>query len=213
MSCHCSQSRTSAGERPRTCGNAALTTSARFCNSCCAQSMHDAASHPRHDHSHTRVTSSERASHLVDDRAPTRPRDRVDVDSTIECVLTRFVLRSPSDLVRTARDYRRVMRSTLEIRPRGFLASSFLVENASTCWSLSLWSDPAALGVFGASVVDHVVAGNNLMPRLARDDGGAPMLWSTRWRLASISNNLNWGSGFDLRATLTQAGVLPEAEP
>jgi hypothetical protein len=33
-------------------------------------------------------------------------------------------------------------------------------------------------------------------------------LWSTKWQLAAVTNNLNW-EGFDLRQAITAAGGAP----
>lgn len=122
------------------------------------------------------------------------------------CVLTRFGLRSSADLLPTYRDYRRVVRQARELAP-GLLETAFLIGGPSACFSLSFWRNAQAIPQFGTDVDQHVIAGNNVMRRLARAAGDRPELWSTKWRLVEVSNNLDWGSNFDLRQILVADGV------
>lgn len=74
-----------------------------------------------------------------------------------------------------------------------------------TCYSLSIWESQDAIPGFGTNVPFHVTAARRMLGRLAVDSDQRPELWSTKWRLMSVSNNLSW-DGFDLRSLL-------EAEP
>lgn len=111
--------------------------------------------------------------------------------------MTRFALRHPGQLVTTYLDYRRVRRQAE--RAEGLLRSVFLVESPRVCYTLSIWSSWAAIPEFGTMASAHVVAGNRVLHRLAYSATRGPELWSTKWILAAVSRNLNWGS-LDLRS-------------
>jgi hypothetical protein len=132
------------------------------------------------------------------------------VDAPLVCVLTRFGLRGPQHLLATYRDYRRVVGEAGRQGGPGLLRSAFLVENPVTCYSLSIWRDLNAIGQFGANVPAHVHAGNEVFGRLSFDEARGPELWSTKWRLLSVSHNLNWDD-FDLRGLLVAARAAPTA--
>lgn len=123
------------------------------------------------------------------------------VNVPILCVITRFGLRSPLHLLPTYRDYCRVLSEAAAVKTSGLLRSAFLVENPTTCYSVSLWSSQEAIPHFGTNVRYHVTAGNSIFNRLSFREGRGPELWSTKWRLASISHNLNWEE-FDLRGII-----------
>jgi hypothetical protein len=123
------------------------------------------------------------------------------VDVPIVCVVTRFGLRRPHHLLSTYLDYRRVVRDALASRTPGLLRTAFLVEGPSACFSVSIWRDADAIPVFGTNVREHTVAGNRVFGRLAVGQNGLAEIWSTKWRLVSVSNNLNW-EDFDLRRVL-----------
>ncbi|HWM01604.1 MAG TPA: hypothetical protein VNP92_04630 [Actinophytocola sp.] len=137
-------------------------------------------------------------------RGPLREPGDNPVDAPITCVLTRFQLRSARHLVPSHRDYQRVIRELEQSRVPGFLRAAFLVENPTTWYSLSLWAGDSAIPHFGTASSDHVTAARQAFGRLAYDDEG-PVLWSTKWRLGSVSNNLSW-PGFDLRGTILDLG-------
>ena len=136
--------------------------------------------------------------------APTSDADAVlslkepgdhEVDVPIMCSLTRFGLRSARSLLPSYLDYRRVLRSADSSPAIGLLRSAFLVENPRTWFSLSVWS---GYPEFSAHVPDHVDAARRIFGRLSIDPERGPELWSTKWRLVSVTNNLNWDE-FDLR--------------
>lgn len=123
------------------------------------------------------------------------------VDSRVTCVITRFQLRSVVDLVRLYRLYRHVRRDARQ-RCSGLLHAGFLVEGLHTFYSLTLWSDDAAILQFGTVVDSHVrVAGRGLGATF-RPDLERPEVWSTQWNLAAVSENLNWEE-VDLRPLVT----------
>ena len=130
------------------------------------------------------------------------------VDVPVVCVLTRFGLRSARHLLPVYRDYRRVVNEAAEHAGRGLLRSAFLIESPVSCYSLSLWTGLDAIARFGTHVPAHVRAGNNVFGHLALNSERGPELWSTKWRLMSVSHNLNW-EDFDLRAFLATAMDSP----
>jgi hypothetical protein len=126
-------------------------------------------------------------------------------DPAVVCVITRFGLRSARHLWPSYLDYRRVMQQVERSQTPGLLRAAFLVENPTTCYVLSLWSGPAAIPQFGTNIPAHVDAGNRMLGRLRFDPDRGPELWSTKWRLLSASDNLNW-QDFDLRGTILRTG-------
>ena len=118
------------------------------------------------------------------------------VESAIVAVLTRFGLKRRRHLVQTYLAYRWLLRKVRRTSPGGLLNAVFLIENSTTCWSLSLWADEAAIPHFGTSVKEHVSVARDVFGRL-RFHQGYPEIWSTKWRLHRASNNLNW-DGCDL---------------
>lgn len=123
------------------------------------------------------------------------------VDVPITCVLTRFGLRNARDLIPSYRDYQRVLRELERSQVPGFLRAAFLVQNPTTWYSLSLWAGDNPIPHFGSNVPGHVTAAHRGFSRLASDPDRGPELWSTKWRLMSVSNNLNWDD-FDLRSAI-----------
>jgi hypothetical protein len=101
-------------------------------------------------------------------------------------------------LLPTYLDYRRLLRDAQELSPPGLLHSAFLVESPRSCINMSVWSTEP---FFSAAVPSHVDAANRVFGRLQFDADRGPELWSTGWRLETVSNNLNW-RGFDLRRHL-----------
>lgn len=108
------------------------------------------------------------------------------------CVLTRFGLRSPRHLLPTYRDFRAVQEQARSAGLSGLIQSALLVESPTSLLSLSLWSDMSEIGFFGTEVTKHVDAARRVFSRLAYEPGRGPELWSTKWRLTTVSNNLNW---------------------
>jgi len=121
------------------------------------------------------------------------------VDVPIICVITRFGLRSPHLLLPTYLDYRRVANEAKKSATPGLLQALFLVENFTTCYSVSIWEGFEALSFFGTKVRGHVGAARRAFGRVSRDEHNRAEIWSTKWRLESVSNNLSW-QDFDLRA-------------
>jgi len=128
----------------------------------------------------------------------TEPGDHL-VSSDIVCQITRFGLRRPIDLLRTYLDFRRTRRKAKHVS--GFLCAAFVVEDARTCYTLSIWQDLRAIAHFGTSTPVHLAAARQVMGRLRFEPDRGPELWSTKWRLFSVSSNLNWGD-LDLRSRL-----------
>jgi hypothetical protein len=118
----------------------------------------------------------------------------VDPKPPIYCALTRFGLRGPRHLMALRRQFSAVARDAERQRVPGLLRSAFLVEDASTCYSLSIWNSEPYIS---ALIRSHIDAANGVFGRLSFDDERGPELWSTQWRLVTVTNNLNW-NGFDL---------------
>lgn len=126
--------------------------------------------------------------------------DHDDVDSSVVCVLTRFALRRPWHLLQTYLAYRWLIRRMESKRQAGLLKSAFLVEGLTTCYSLSIWADDSTIPRFGTAVEEHVTVAREVFGRLKIRNRRAE-IWSSKWRLAETSNNLNW-NGFDLHDAL-----------
>jgi hypothetical protein len=120
------------------------------------------------------------------------------VNAPIVCVITRFGLRSMRYLLPTYFDYRHVVADIKTTQTPCLLRSAFLIENPTTCYSLSLWAGWSAIPRFGTNVPYHVNAARRAFERVSYQEDRGPEVWSTKWRLMSVSNNLNWGD-FDLR--------------
>lgn len=125
-----------------------------------------------------------------------------EVTTDIYCALTRFGLRGSRQLLPTYLDYTSLAKQARGGDVPGLLQCAFLVENPRTCYSLSLWSSPP---FFSAEMPAHVSAARRIFGRLRFDPEQGPELWSTQWKLATVTNNLNW-EGFDLRRALASTG-------
>jgi hypothetical protein len=123
------------------------------------------------------------------------------VDVPVLCVITRFGLRSARYLLPTYLDYRRVVKAAQTSQTPGLLRASFLIENPTTCYSFSIWSNWADIPYFGTNVPDHVLVARRVFGRVSFSKERGPEIWSTKWRLVSVSNNLNW-EDFDLRSLI-----------
>lgn len=141
--------------------------------------------------------------HSLNGRHSDEPGDH-SVDAPVVCVITRFGLRSPLFLLPTYLDYRRVVRQAKATRTPGLLRSVFVVENLRACYSISIWEEFGAIPQFGTNVPLHVAVARRAFSRVAFRRTHGPEVWSTKWRLASVSNNLNW-EDFDLRALILSA--------
>lgn len=123
------------------------------------------------------------------------------VNVPIVCVITRFGLRSVRHLLPTYLDYRRVLKQVRATQTPGLLRAAFLIENPTTCYSLSLWASWEAIPQFGTNVPYHVTAARKVFGRVSFTKNSGPEIWSTKLRLNTVSNNLNWGD-FDLRGLI-----------
>jgi hypothetical protein len=123
------------------------------------------------------------------------------VDAPIHCVITRMGLRSPRFLPGAVHDYRRLLKVMDDPRSLGLLQTAFLVENPTTCYSLSIWSGEPN---FSGQVHEHVDVVRRTFGRLAFDRATGPELWSTTWRLTKTTNNVNWPD-FDLPGAIEEA--------
>lgn len=112
-----------------------------------------------------------------------------EIDAPIYCVITRFGLKSARHLLPTLRQFRAVSRAADRSAVPGLLKFAFLIENLRACYSLSLWSQEPR---FSAHVPEHIDAASEVFGSLAYDQERGPELWSTTWRLDSVTNNLNW---------------------
>lgn len=113
------------------------------------------------------------------------------VESSVVCVLTRFGFKHPWQLAATWHDYRAVARSASQVEI-GLLKQAFLVESLTSCFSFSLWRDAASIPLFGTAVPEHVTAARRVFGRVRFEPDAGPEIWSTRWQLMSVSNNLRW---------------------
>lgn len=127
-----------------------------------------------------------------------RPGDR-EVVTTIVLVVTRFGLRNPVFLLATYLDYRRAVRQAAAAR--GLLKSAFVIESPTSCYSLSIWDSRESIPRFGTIADQHVSAARRVMGRVKRDSERGPEVWSTKWLLTTVSNNLKWDD-FDLSSLM-----------
>ena len=123
------------------------------------------------------------------------------VQSTVLCAISRFGLRSIFDLLLTYLDYRRVLRQAQASNTPGLLRAAFLIENLTTCYSVSFWDSRHSIALFGTRVPKHIDAARKVLGRLSIARGRGPELWSTKWQLVSVSSNLNW-EDWDLRSLI-----------
>jgi hypothetical protein len=131
-----------------------------------------------------------------------------EVDAPIMCSITRFGVRNARSLLASYLDYRRLVRLAQESPPEGLLRSAFLVERSTAWYSFSIWS---GYPDFSAQVPAHVDAARRVFGRLSIEPERGPELWSTKWRLVSVTNNLNWDD-FDLRQLIVDgAGAKTRA--
>jgi hypothetical protein len=66
--------------------------------------------------------------------------------------------------------------------------------------TLSIWESAESIPRFGTTVPSHIDAARSGFAVLAFAPDRGPELWSTKWRLAAVSNNLNWGD-FELNGS------------
>jgi len=130
------------------------------------------------------------------------------VDVPITCSITRFGLRSARSLLPCYLDYRRLSEASRRLQPDGLLQWAFLLEHPRAWYSFSIWSGTPA---FSAQVPDHIAVANRMFGRLAYEDDRGLELWTTKWRLVSVTNNLNWGD-FNLRELITNDGLATSAD-
>lgn len=124
---------------------------------------------------------------------------------SVRCVITRMRMRRPWHVALAYRRYRYIRKAVDQRRPPGLLQSAFLLEAPLTCYSLSLWDREPQ---FSAFVPEHIAAVNSSFGTFADSIDVGPEVWSTTWRLDTVSNNLGW-AGFDLRALIaSQKGSL-----
>ncbi len=127
------------------------------------------------------------------------------VDVPISCSITRFGLRHAHSLVPCYLDFRRVRREADGLPLDRLLRSAFVVENPKTWYSLSFWRGVPEIS---APVPAHVEAARNAFGRVVVEPGRGPEVWSTKWRLVSVSNNLNWGE-LDWRGVVAESALEP----
>lgn len=121
------------------------------------------------------------------------------VSTNISCLLTRFQLRSPWSLLHFYRSFRAIRKEARDVR--GLLKTVFLIENARTCYTLSIWENAEAIYDFNSQVDAHIRAANTSFRHLRLGATGV-QLWSAQFRLSAVSPyNLRWDS-FDIRAHL-----------
>jgi hypothetical protein len=83
-------------------------------------------------------------------------------------------------------------------RIRHLKRSAFLIEDLRTFFILSVWDSEDGLLEFGTVADSHVQAVRGSTSQAVSRDGNME-IWSTEWRLSSVSNNLNWGGREDWR--------------
>lgn len=122
------------------------------------------------------------------------PMDPQEVIAPVFCSLTRFGLRSPRHIRSMRRDFSAIVEHAKHAQVPGLLQSAFLVQSPAACFSMSIWDRMPILSAF---VPEHIAVANRVNRKLEIDQVTGPELWSTTWKLHSVSNNLQW-AGFDL---------------
>ncbi len=103
------------------------------------------------------------------------------------CVMTRLRLRSPWELVRFVRSYRRVSKTLTGVP--GLLHVSLLAEGPLTWCMFSVWQDENRMGQWIGNP-EHVRAVRQTYADLTTET------WSTRWRLEAVSPTArSWAKG------------------
>jgi hypothetical protein len=125
------------------------------------------------------------------------------VNSTMACVITRFRMKSLFGVLGCYRHYRRIRAASRA--QSGLLAALFALDGNRTCYTISIWSDDEAILRFNTQSKRHIRAGNWLARRV-EFSGGRPELWSAKFILQAVSDNLQW-NGVDTRATVRGAEV------
>jgi hypothetical protein len=124
------------------------------------------------------------------------------VTTTVACVLTRFKLPSIWLLPQFFLKFRRVRREAANLP--GLITTVFLVEDLKTCYTLSLWTDDAAISEFGV-LLSHIFAANWSIRHIYRKDSGFVPIWSAQWRLWALGRNLHWDN-INIRTILAEQG-------
>lgn len=129
------------------------------------------------------------------------------VDYPLYCTVTRVRLRSAWHLPRAWSYFRRVRRQMHGLD--GLRRASFAIAGPRTFIILSVWDHEIALLDFATSITAHHDAVRSTLRR-ARQIQGGPEIWSTQWKIWSVSNNLNWNGSREWSPVL-EAGALRSA--
>ena len=124
---------------------------------------------------------------------------------TAACTITRFQLTSAFWLPFFAFAFRRV-RKEARTKISGLLASAFLIEGPRVCYTLSIWENERAITDFGTLVKSHLAIARWSLGRTFSRRRQRPLIWSTKWRLVSLSTNMQWND-VDWSSMLAQQAV------
>jgi hypothetical protein len=129
------------------------------------------------------------------------------VESDVFCVLTRFHLRSPLLLVPFYIRYRRIKKEARGLD--GLILASFFVQDAHTCYTLSLWRDEGSLIEFGR-IQSHIRAANLAFRATYDEARSRSEIWSGQFRLAATGRgNMAW----DTLKPLISLATMREGSP
>jgi hypothetical protein len=88
----------------------------------------------------------------------------------------------------------------------------FLLQSPTVCYSVSVWRDSSSIPKFGTSTPRHIPVARSSFGKVRMLGRGAPEIWSTKWTLRAVSNNLRW-KGFDLGQLLADEKLESAAAP
>jgi len=146
-------------------------------------------------------------------REPRRiPAGEHPMQRPILCVLTRCRLRRLRDLLPVYLYFRRIHRQLQTSPLPGFIHAALPFEGFQTVYFLSFWESQAAIARFGTAIPEHIFAVRRLFARAARTPDGLPEIWSTKWTLTAVSNNLHW-QGINWWALINAAEPSPIFRP
>jgi hypothetical protein len=124
----------------------------------------------------------------------------VRAETTVSCVITRFRLRSFWWMIPFYFAYRRVRNGSSNVT--GLLRSAFLVQDARTCYTFSLWSSEGAILEFNARVAAHAAAGNTALHGTFNGQRQQCEIWSAQFRLWAVSPHCHSWDDLDLRSLI-----------
>ena len=128
-------------------------------------------------------------------------------DFPLFCTLTRVKVRTWFDVLRAWYMFKTVRNRSQRII--GLQRTKFLACADRSFIILSIWEREQALLEFASSVTSHHDSIRKILRR-ANWTHGSPEVWSTEWRIWSVSNNLNWDGPEEWAKVLDSANSVED---